>query len=225
MLFALSDVVLVSVFGIIAAIVGIGGSLLTGHAAANTVRDAKREDWKRQDEMAARAERSADRIVEVNERAVVIGEHNAGQLEQVHTLVNSQMTAAKKGERDSVEVTLTLLREVAELRRASGQEPTARALATILATETKLADLNAVIVERERNDETARAQAVAQTEAGKAAATQAAAADQQHAAAQLQAEAADKQILVAEGQAKVADAQANVADKQAAATTDHPPPP
>lgn len=114
--------------------------------------EERREDWARQDEVADRLARRTDeaaarahevamqtqeaaQLLLVNNRAVAAQSRAANtKLDVIHTLVNSNMTAALQGELDAARAQLVTLRELIGLRVAQGQEPnddTRSALATL----------------------------------------------------------------------------------------------
>ena len=127
--------------------------------AARLHREDRDAEWARQDEVAARAAQTADAIaaaqqgaadraaeaarllLENNERVAQTQLETNGKLDVIHTLVNSSMTAAMQSEFDAVTRELAMMREVVELKRATGMEPSTAALAAIDVTETKLSEL------------------------------------------------------------------------------------
>jgi len=98
------------------AVVVAGGALLTTWLNSRQLSKAKQEDYARQDVVAARAEAASNRVREVAEQAATAAqlllEHDeeqsllarlnaaevSGRLSQIHTLVNSNMTAAMESE-------------------------------------------------------------------------------------------------------------------------------
>lgn len=71
-----------------------------------------------------------------------------GVLHQIHTLVNSNMTEAKKGELDSRRTNLVLLNASVAANHQAGIEPTPDILGVIEATKTKIAALDAELKDR-----------------------------------------------------------------------------
>jgi hypothetical protein len=71
------------------------------------------------------------------------------KLDAIHTLVNSNMTAAMQAEFDSVQRELVLLKEVFALRRGAGIEMTTDAEAALKTTEARIADLRAALMQRQ----------------------------------------------------------------------------
>lgn len=107
----------------VAAIVTVGGILsgITSALLAGWQRSKeKHEDWKRQDDVAARL------IASNLEMAAVAAETKAvlgDQLSVIHTLVNSQMTEQKQIALDASIRSLVSLEELVEERKANGRKP------------------------------------------------------------------------------------------------------
>jgi hypothetical protein len=167
--------IMVSLFGVLVVGVGIPLLLLSRtetHRREDLIEVARqhREDrdaeWRRQDEVALRAQKAAedlaasqkriaDQAAEAatlllanNERVAANQLETSGKLETIHELVNSTLTHAMQSEFEAVGRELSVMREILELRRSGGQEPTQAALAAIAATETKLAELDAALADR-----------------------------------------------------------------------------
>lgn len=70
------------------------------------------------------------------------------KLDVIHTLVNSNMTAAMQAELDATVRELALMREVIALKSEHGRDPSADALAAIESTTKKIAELRAVLADR-----------------------------------------------------------------------------
>lgn len=107
-------------------------------------------DWARQDAVAAKAQEAADRLLIQNERVAKSTRKTQEQLDVIHTLVNSDKTAAMQREADDAEARLILLLEINRLHVAAGNEPSAESLAAIKATEQKIEALNAELEDRYR---------------------------------------------------------------------------
>lgn len=112
------------VVAVISGVVGPGVlALLTTRAAAQ----ARREDWARQDAVAARAK----------ER----DESNRVRLDQIHLLVNSNLTEALRRELFATEAMLVTMREVVDLKRRGGLAPDPASSAAIHATEERVGEM------------------------------------------------------------------------------------
>ena len=138
----------------------------------HTRRD-RAEDWARQDAVAAKAAHTADLLVTSNLRmadqaavaahlllednkkvaataaeAVASAASASAKLDTIHTLVNSQMTAAIQSELDAVQRELVLMLEVVAMRASSGAPSNGAAAASVVATKAKIAELTATLKER-----------------------------------------------------------------------------
>lgn len=147
---------------LIAAIAAMMSPALLAFLSNNARRDEKREDYARQDKVAARAEKAASDLIasnkEVAEAARTAAIVTNGKLDVIHTLVNSNMTAAMQSELDAKLQNLALLREVSDLKKAAGENPSPEAQAVIAMTEQKIAELQAVLVDRLAQSKVADAQ-------------------------------------------------------------------
>jgi hypothetical protein len=74
----------------------------------------------------------------------------SAQLTQIHSLVNSNLTAAKKDELESREANLVLMHEAIEAKSAAGLPPSKAALGLIDATVIKINELKVQLADRER---------------------------------------------------------------------------
>lgn len=97
-----------------------------------------------------RQDRASRRLTTANEKAAETARTVNDKLDVIHTLVNSNMTSAMQSELDATMRQLALMHEVVELRRADGQAPTSVALDAITDTEAKVAEMRAVLEDRNR---------------------------------------------------------------------------
>jgi len=126
-------------------------------------RRERAEDIARQDQVAVKADETARRTLaktdEVAEVAATVARSVAAatrtdvaethaQLRQIHTLVNSDMTAARQGELDQARLALIMLRRVVALTEAAGREITPAEQSEIERTEMRIAELEAIIADR-----------------------------------------------------------------------------
>ena len=113
---------------------------------------ARREDWARQDNVAAKAAVAAQLLVDSNKKVAVVaaelGKETIGKLDQIHTLVNSQMTAAMTDALDADQRTLAMMRELVDVKRKIGEEPTQQSLDAISAVEAKISERRAMLEDR-----------------------------------------------------------------------------
>jgi hypothetical protein len=103
---------------------------------ADQAAEAARLLVERQDAADAQRALAAELLVSANERL-------GGKLDTIHILVNSNMTEALQGQLDRTDEVLIMLREMVDLNRTAGREPSAATLAYIKATEDKAAELRA----------------------------------------------------------------------------------
>lgn len=133
----------------------------------------KREDWARQDAVAARAEAVAERVAETARVLLVSNEHVAeqaasdaaevsGKLGQIHELVNSSLTAQMEEAAAALSQQAVLMREVVALNRAAGREPSPEALDAIATIEARVAELQARLTDRAKSTVIADAQLAGQ---------------------------------------------------------------
>lgn len=121
-------------------------------------REDRDADWARQDMVAAQAAEAAELLLQ-NQRAVAnsTAETNS-QLHVIHTLVNSNMTAAMQAEVDATNREEVMMREVMALNTAAGREITPVALAALSKTQAKIAELEAALADRLKQTNIAEAQ-------------------------------------------------------------------
>lgn len=129
----------------------------------------RREDWARQDTVAARVEAVADRAAEaarvllvanerVAEQAAADAAEVSGKLGQIHELVNSSLTAQMEEAAAALSQQAVLMREVVALNRAAGREPSTEALDAIDAIDARVAELQARLTDRAKSTKIADAQ-------------------------------------------------------------------
>lgn len=99
------------------------------------------EDMVRQDEVA----RKVDGVASA---ARIVSDDTASQLRQIHTLVNSDMTAARQGELDQTRISLFLLRKIGMMAQAAGHAATAEEAGAIAAAEERVKELEGIIADR-----------------------------------------------------------------------------
>ncbi len=122
-------------------------------------REEKREDWKRQDEVAAQAAEAAQLLLDAQAETIrktdeVAAAHKqdniriSDKLEVIRVDVNSNMTAAMQAELDATEGQLVLMREVIALKEAQGQQPSGESLALLTAKHDRINELKATLNDR-----------------------------------------------------------------------------
>jgi hypothetical protein len=112
---------------------------------ASLLQASQRLTIEKADEVAAVAAQVA-RSVAAATKADVSETH--AQLKQIHTLVNSDMTAARQGELNQARLTLVMLRRIVALTEAAGRDITSAELSEIERTEQRIAELEAIIADR-----------------------------------------------------------------------------
>ena len=156
-----SETLAVIIVALIGTVVGPTVAILVGaHISA-----AKEErDYKRQDEVADRvaaaavqAESAAKLLVasnaEVAVAAVAAAAITNGKLDTIHTLVNSNMTAAMQGEHDSTVRELAALQEIAAMRTEGGTKPSPATTIAIEMAEAKINELRAQLADRAKQQD------------------------------------------------------------------------
>lgn len=144
---------------VVALFVAVIGPLLLSWLNGIQRRKEKIEDYARQDEVADRATAVAEQaataaqlLVEDNKRVALAAAGAAdktfGKLDEIHTLVNSNMTAAMQAELDATVREVAMMREVGALHLAAGRDPSAEAEAAIVATEGRIAELRSALEDR-----------------------------------------------------------------------------
>jgi hypothetical protein len=120
----------------------------------------------KQDEIAGATREAARLLVANNERQALASADIGEKLQVIHTLVNSNMTAAMQAEHDATGRELAMMREVIDLKKLSGHEPTANALSAIAKTEGRLDELAAALKDRLKASDMAEMQRTAAAKAG-----------------------------------------------------------
>lgn len=122
----------------------------------------KEMDYKRQDEVAKRVEAatlSAQKAAQSSHEAAQSASDKLDQVQVtsdvIHTLVNSDKTAAMQRELDATKRELVMLREINRLHEQAGASPAPEALATIDFTERRISELTEELEERHQQDQIA----------------------------------------------------------------------
>jgi hypothetical protein len=138
--------------------------------AAVIARAARKEDWARQDAVAAQAAEAARlllerqdktaaaaaetarRLVTANERvattAAAAAAETNGRLGQIHELVNSSMTTQMEDAHTALVQQAIYMREVIRLNEEAGRKPDTAALAALAALEARVTELAAKLRDR-----------------------------------------------------------------------------
>lgn len=155
---------------VLVAVLGTAGIILSpailAYITGRQRRHEKLEDYARQDLVAERVTEAADKTREVAHQAaeaarllvasnLVAAETAAaataltnGKLDQIHTLVNSNMTAAMQAELDATRALLAMMREFRDFKATAGKPASRQALAAIEETERKVGELATTLDDR-----------------------------------------------------------------------------
>jgi hypothetical protein len=106
----------------------------------------KKKDWEREDEVARRAKVASEQV--------------QGQLRQIHTLVNSNLTASMKGELEATMAKLVVLRKLAGRDLRDNIIVSATDKKEITDTERRVNEMTATLNERLKQTETAEKQRI-----------------------------------------------------------------
>jgi hypothetical protein len=150
------NALLVAVLG---GLIGALAPVLLIRANGRERRKDQEQTWARDDKVAEQAAEAAELLLAaqkesiartdaVAERVAAATSTTTAQLNAIHTLVNSDMTAARQSELDQTRVTLAVLRKVVALDLAAGRDPAEADRATIDATEARIAELEAILEDR-----------------------------------------------------------------------------
>jgi uncharacterized membrane protein len=139
--------------GILAIFASVTAPLILMNRTAAMHREDRLADWARQDAVAAEAKAAAAKVAAqlqvVDQRVAEKADATNDKLDVIHTLVNSNMTAAMQAELDAIRREIVMMREVVALNLAAGRQPTVEALAAIEATQVKITTLEAQLADRE----------------------------------------------------------------------------
>ena len=124
----------------LAVVLSIVVSVITAQVQARILRKQHRRD--RHVDM-LRQDTVAEKVVHASNRA-------NEKLEEIHVLVNSNMTEHMQAEADGMVRELAMMLEVIELNKAAGRRPSEEALSSVETTRTKIAELEAQLGDRAR---------------------------------------------------------------------------
>jgi hypothetical protein len=133
----------------------LGGQWLIGVQASH----ARKEEWARQDTVAAAATEAAEKVAAKTEEVAAAAEEvkrlladstatTDAKLDQIHTLVNSNLTASMQETLEATVRDLASLREVARLNETAGHEPSAQVLTVIKEAEARVEALRVEVADR-----------------------------------------------------------------------------
>jgi hypothetical protein len=119
-------------------------AVLLAHTLQQRQAGERKVDMERQDKV-------ADQVLSASELTNT-------KLETIHILVNSNMTAAMQAEKDAIVRELAMMKEVIELNRSAGREPSKEAIEAIEYTQAKIDELSAQLEDRLRQTNIAELQ-------------------------------------------------------------------
>ncbi len=108
----------------------------------------RKEDWRRQDEVRDQAAKAAELLIISNNSTTNIANATNRKLDIIHTLVNSNMTAAMQAELDATVREVAMMKEVIALNIAAGRSPSSESEAAIKLTQGKINELKAALKDR-----------------------------------------------------------------------------
>lgn len=157
------------------AIVGISGPVLMVIVTAIMRQWEKKEEHARQDAVVEAAKMANESLVDGqkeaarllvsnNKQVALLGRETRDNLGVIQHQLNSEKTETRRGALDSCIAQLALMKEVVDLKKSAGHEPTIEAAAAIIALEKRVLDMSEDLIRREKNDEIA-AQATAKVKA------------------------------------------------------------
>jgi hypothetical protein len=123
----------------------IAANKVTAEEAIRQQRAVADEAIRQQEVVATRLETSNMETAATAEAAAAI---TNGKLDDIHVLVNSQMLEQIVAQHDTEVSNLTLMKEIIELKKASGIEPSEATEAALIAKQAKIDELAAQVVKR-----------------------------------------------------------------------------
>lgn len=142
------EAVYIAIIAAVTAATSMLGPIILASLSSKQRRDEKKQDWDREDLVAAKAAEAAKLLVESQRALLVATKGTHEKLDVVHALVNSNLTTALQASYDSMSRELTMMYEIVELKRKDGAEPSDYTKSAISATEGKLKELGENLVVR-----------------------------------------------------------------------------
>jgi len=132
----------------IVAAFGFAGPVIMSLVTYWVHRNETLRDYARQDAVAARLLISNERVAETAKTAADGLVVTNAKLDMIHTLVNSQMTAALQAELAATQRELAMMREVISIKSAAGHQPNIDTLSEVKAIEGKVLELKSKLSDR-----------------------------------------------------------------------------
>jgi len=130
-------------------------AIISNYLSARQRRAEKKFDWDREDEVARKAEEAARLLLAANERVAKTAAVTNGKLDQIHTLVNSNMTAAMRETLAATIEKLSLMRQIVDRDKADNIKVLPEALQAIRDVEIKIGELTSTLNDRLRQTQLA----------------------------------------------------------------------
>lgn len=134
--------------GILTALIVVVGGWFQSHLTAKQLRESKAQDYARQDAVAAKAAEAAELLLAANERVARQTLEASAKLDQIHELVNSNLSAQMMEAHAALLQQAVLMREVVALHKASGRNASSSAMEAIHIIESRAAELGAQLNDR-----------------------------------------------------------------------------
>jgi len=132
----------------IAIVAAVLSAMLVSWRVNKAAAKARLVDYAKRDEVARQVVQAAKLAEVANESALRTGQLMLAKLDQIHGLVNSNMTSALQSELDSTIRELAGLQEIIDLKRVGGHEPNGEATAAIETTRARITELQNVLADR-----------------------------------------------------------------------------
>jgi hypothetical protein len=117
--------------------------------AAQLLADAQAETIRRSEEVSAAAAREAELAAQRDTANSLALQKIDAQAQRIHTLVNSDRTAAWQSQRDQTVVMVAVLRRVIALAESRGQAPDQQDVDALAIAERRVAELDAILADRQ----------------------------------------------------------------------------
>lgn len=95
-----------------------------------------------------RSEEAQELLAAIEKHGEAMAAEIGEQLRTIHYLVNSNLTKALRAELDATVREIAMMREVIELNKKAGRQPSAEAEQAVAATETRIRELRADLEDR-----------------------------------------------------------------------------
>jgi hypothetical protein len=153
------DVVSLVIVLVVAIFTSITAPIILARRTERQQRSDRLADYQRQDEVARLAAQAVEAQSSQAQAADWKLDSLARQAERIHTLVNSDMTAARQSELDQTRVLLAVLRRVVGLSKTRGQQPEPADLEALENAEARAAELERMLADRLHQLQESEAQA------------------------------------------------------------------